>query len=355
MAKKWYMREYQNGDEKGIIEIRKEVFADDEIEKQSFDYWKWEFMDNPNGKAEIMLAFNKEDDLLIGHQAYIQRKFKFFDNILYGALGADTMIRKDYRYPFMLYYMDNQMKENLKNKNIKFNYGFNRRPGIKEITIQLGYEILGTISVYVQPVNSKSIINYYIKNNIISLIIGKPIDFLYTIFRKIKINGLQERKIEISKHFDDSFNDLWDKCSNQFNIMQVRDYENLKWRFEENPKIEYTILKCIDGKELVGYMVLRKAELFGLNCIIICDVLALNKDKNILGSLDKAVTKYAKDNNCDLVGVMMISSGEYYEYFKKYLYIKSPFYFNMYFKNLLSNDRVKHEDFYITWMDSDTI
>ena len=355
MAKKWYMREYQNGDEKEIIEIRKEVFADDEIEKQSFNYWKWEFMDNPNGKAEIMLAFNKEDDLLIGHQAYIKHQFKYFDKILHGALGADTMIKKDYRYSFMLYYMENQIKENLKKQNVEFNYGFNRRKGIKDITVQLGYDILGTIPVYAQPVNSSNIIKYYIKNSILSSIFGCPIDLFYSICRRLKTRGIQERKIEFSKHFDKNFDNLWNKCSQQFNIMQVRDYKSLKWRFEDNPEVDYTILKCIENEELVGYMVLRKTELYGLNCMIICDILAINMDKNIIGSLDIAATKYAKENKCDLVGIMMISHGKYYDYFKKYLYIKSPFYFNMYYKNLLLNDNIKYDDFYITWMDSDTI
>ena len=355
MAKKWYMREYQNGDEKGIIEIRKEVFADDEIEKQSFDYWKWEFMDNPNGKAEIMLAFNKDDDLLIGHQAYIHHKFNKNNQVIKGSLSCDSMTRKKYRYPFMFYTIDNQCCDNLKKDGIHFKYGFGYRSGMKELSEQSGNKILGYIPIYVLPVNSSNIIKKYIKINALSFIFGLCSNVAFSTLRKLFMYNVERKKIEIVEKFDESFDDLWEQCKNQHNIMQYRDYENLKWRFEDNPKVKYTILKCLEDDKLVGYMVLRNTNIFGLKCLIICDVLALDIDHKILANLDNAAVEYAKKNSCDLVGLMLQSHKGYSKYFKQKLYIKSPFKFSMSFGYICLEEQVVINDFYITWMDSDTI
>lgn len=355
MAKKWYMREYQDGDEKEIIEIRKEVFADDETEKQSLNYWKWEFIDNPNGKAEIMLAFNKDDDLLIGHQAYIHRKFNLNNHAIIGSLSCDSMTRKKYRYPFMFHSLDKKCHENLIGSNIDFKYGFGYRSGMKELSEQLGNIMLGYVPVYVLPINCTNIIKKYIKIGILSTIIGKISDLVCTLYRNIFTRKVGYKQIEIVKQFDTSFDILWEKCKNQHKIMQYRDYANLKWRFEDNPEIDYTILKCIDNGELLGYMVLRKTNLFGINCLIICDVLVLNIDTNILNHLDSAAVEYAKTNRCDLVGLILHSSKGYTKYFKRNLYIKSPFKFSMSFGNISMEEQAIINDFYITWMDSDTI
>lgn len=355
MAKKWYMREYQNGDEKRIIELRKEVFPDDEVEKQSLHYWEWEFMDNPNDKAEIMLAFNKEHDMLIGHQAYIIRKFNMNSKTVKGSLGCDSMTRKKYRYPFMFHNLDEKCKENIKEKGIKFTYGFGYRDGMKELSEQFGNLTLGYIPVYVFPINSSNIIKKYIKLGILALILGLIFNFIYSFLRKLVMINTKKKKIEIVKQFDKSFDSLWEQCKNQHNIMQYRDYENLKWRFEDNPKVNYSIIKCIENEKLIGYMVLRETYLFGLKCLIICDVLALNIDSNILANLDKKAVEYAREKSCDLVGLTLHSNKGYEKYFKKKLYIKSPFKFSMAYSGICMDKEPAINDFYITWMDSDTI
>ena len=69
----WKVRDGDERDSERILSLRRLVFGGMELDKLDPRFWKWEFMDGPDGKGLLYLA--EDGERLAGHFADIPRRF----------------------------------------------------------------------------------------------------------------------------------------------------------------------------------------------------------------------------------------------------------------------------------------
>jgi hypothetical protein len=112
----------------------------------------------------------------------------------------------------------------------------------------------------------------------------KPIDWLYTIERASGIQlparvkawtsarshrgrGMRIKSIAMTgvevfdlEAFDSRFDDLWQRCARDHQVIGVRDRDFLTWRFTSRPDTSYLCLAAARGSQILGYLVYRIVE-----------------------------------------------------------------------------------------------
>ncbi len=83
-------RDYRPGDERLILELYNGVFSGERTAEQ----WLWEFMDNPAGRFDILLAFSGER--LIGHSAGVPLMFRHGGKIVQASRMQNAVIHPDF-------------------------------------------------------------------------------------------------------------------------------------------------------------------------------------------------------------------------------------------------------------------
>ena len=120
---KWKISPYQHGDESQIKKLQKEIYGDElEPEKNSIDFWKWEFLCNPFGKAFINTA--KVNKKVVGHYAVIPIEYILLNKIVKAGLAVDAMTHSKYRKQGMFVSLGRSSMEWIKNNNYAFSTGY---------------------------------------------------------------------------------------------------------------------------------------------------------------------------------------------------------------------------------------
>lgn len=354
--KKWYLKKYEDGDELDIINLRKAVFYNDEPEKQEIAYWKWQFQDNPAGHADIAMAYDTGENIIIGHHATMPCKFKINNKDALVGFSCDAMTRENFRYPFMYMNIRKTVESDLLHVKYDFNYGYAYREKTIGIVKRLNRFIPFEIPVLVKPIFFSKILNKYIKSKMVCNIISLPMR-LYNLVNKLKTyRTYDDIQIDNIDKFGEDIDKLWDICKSNYNIIQCRNSHFLNWKYVHNPYRNYYKFKSIRNNNVTGYMVARETELYGLKCMIIADLLVT--DKESLYMLEKKIYSIAVQNDCALIGTIVSPTSSYYKIFKQLYYIKSPYKFTVHTNDV--EDEYKKmmrqsNGLYLTWYDTDTM
>ena len=89
--------------------------------------------------------------------------------------------------------------------------------------------------------------------------------------KQVVMPGVEVFKLEI---FDSRFDDLWQRCSHEHQVIGIRDREYLNWRFNSRPDGSYICLAAACGMQIIGYLVYRIVERDGGRSGYIVDFLA---------------------------------------------------------------------------------
>ncbi len=76
--------------------------------------------------------------------------------------------------------------------------------------------------------------------------------------------------------------------------MVVRDQRYLGWRFDSRPDAKYTLLMATRGSDLVGYLVLRLAEVAGVRLGYLVDFLVEHKSSSLLAFLVEEAVEHLR-------------------------------------------------------------
>jgi len=349
----WVVREGDEKDLKGILSLRKIVFGEMEKDKLDHKFWKWEFMEGPDGKAFIYIV--EEGGRVIGHFADIPRRFSVDGEVVLGALSLDLMVHPDYWRKGIFAAMGRYGAQQVKRENGLFMTAFPIRIetilGLKKI----GWKEVVKLPVLVYPIRFSGILNRYYHFPPLSLLVGGVVRLFYLLlFGWKKKKWMEEVAIEKVSSLDDSFDGFWQKAHPLHPIVGVRNRNYLTWRYFKHPTREYIIYRAIRNGEMRGYIVLRKVELLNFNSTVIVDLLAL--DEVTLTALVEKGIHHSRQEGADLLGFMVPSGHLYYKILRGMGFLPSlkTFLFMVY----PHSDKeifLSPEKWYVNWGDSDVI
>ena len=235
-----------------ILNLRKENFPEWEAKK-----YDWYYRDNPYGPALCWVARGGTDDSVVGSTAVFPRRVSVGDNSLIGGITGDFGVSKKHRVLGPAVMLQKAGIAAYNEKSIDFLYGYPNK-GAELIQKRVGYKIIGHPVRLVRMLASRKYIDGKIKSGIMSSITSSVVDVGLKVFSRENLYRRdKDLQVDDSDSFDNRFNDLWSKASNQYPVLGERTADFLNWRFSKCPFRDYKvfILSRKSSNQILGYIV----------------------------------------------------------------------------------------------------
>jgi hypothetical protein len=215
------IREYQPGDEAGILALYHAVFG----VTLSSETWKWFYQDVPEHPTVIVVAENSSG--IVGHYGIQPRPFWHCGQPCLAGLTVGTMVHPMARNLTTLVEMAQMAYDRCRQQGISFLYSFSRDEAWKVRQVVLGWQALPQLIAWEGPLSNSD-------NN-----------------QSIAIN-IEDSSIENFQTF----------CS----TTEVESYRGIgrritptwiNWRFSRNPLSHYKLLIAGSVENIKGYAVLK--------------------------------------------------------------------------------------------------
>lgn len=321
MVALYNIREYKEGDGKGIVSLFNQVFVGDRDE----EYWRWQFMENPTNKPIIVVA--EEDSEIVGQCTLLPTYMIVKGEEMLSGQSIDTMIKKEFRGKGMHGQMANKSYEIGVSDGIKFRIGFPSQLALRGLLGGIGGSFVTDINLFMNPYRIDNFLISVVKSKFIAKVLSVPLLLLMKlIFKEKKIRLKEKYTFKEIDEFDEDFNKLWNKIKTNSLIMTRRDSEFLNWRIKNHPKINYKTIAAYCNGEITGYIILkveakslRKEYEIKLGSIV--DMVGINDD--VISALYYKAKEFFKKENTDFVITWITDSMKYRELFMKLGFIKS--------------------------------
>ncbi len=349
----WQVRDGDERDLENILSLRKIVFGEMEEDKVDPNYWRWQFMEGPYGKAFIYLV--EDQGKLAGHFSDIPRRFSVNGEVSLGTLSLDLMVHPDYRRQGIFAEMGRYAAQTVRSRGGLFMTAFPIRKETISGLLKIGWEAVGELPVLVYPIRFRGIIDRYLHVPPLNTVMGGMARTIYGLvwgWRGGKAD--QDIVVEEVTQLDDRFDPFWQKASRLYPVLGVRDRCFLNWRYFQNPLRTYTFHRSIENGETTGYIVLRKVDLLSFNSAVVVDLLAMNE--KAFQSLVRVGIEYGRKVGVDLLGCMIPKRHPYYGRLKGlgFLPSRKAFLFMVY-RFVKEQISLAPEVWYVNWGDTDVI
>jgi len=238
VAKKdeFYLRPYESGDEKKILEGFNEIFSTD----RSLDHWYWKFRDNPYGSHMVCMGVSDEGDIISHFAGYPvpfcstveeSKEPTYFTTLQAGDTFTHPRVRrkglgKTGLLARSAYYFYAKFLEGF----VPFAYGFNTG-NVKNLGERyLGYN-------YIDPVP------YWVKD--VSKIPCEPPSLFSRLFAGFSVEEVDS--------VDDEWDDLFARLCPTYKFLIKRDAAYIKWRYLDCPDRTHRIFAIRKKSLLVGW------------------------------------------------------------------------------------------------------
>jgi len=213
---------YKTGDEIHILDLFRKSFGRD-LDKR---LWFWRFRDNPAGAGVINLAW--DGDLLVAHYAITPVISRIHGCDLLTGLSGTTITHPDYRGRGLFPKLARSTYDYMLQLGIGMVWGF------PNALSHVGFvRNLNWMDIYEVPTLRLSLTKHF----------SLPVP--------------SENVVKLDR-FDDRFDCLWEQVENEFQIITKRDLKYLRWRYIQNPSVQYRILAYEDQGNLLGYAVFKQ-------------------------------------------------------------------------------------------------
>jgi len=321
MKKKWAIRLYGEGDEDHICELHRLVFG----KELGAERWHWQFRDNHTGVITITLA-EGENRELVGQCALRPVRMKIGEKICLGAQSLDAMVHPDYRRQGIFTKIAAYGYRVAKDQGIPLIYGFPNRNSHYVLTHRLKrVDLWDSPPVFVKILDAKNVMSKRIRNRFLLSIaapLGKAALELFYAFRRGTLPT--DCRLEKVSRFDDCMDDLWEKALTPFSILVVRNKEYLNWRYVENPTEEYVLFVAKRYNEVVGYIILKCEEKFGLKIGFIVDMLTAPDESDVSRGLISEAIEYFRKQHMDIASCLMLKHVPYARSLKDNGFVIAP-------------------------------
>lgn len=315
-------------------------------------YFYWKLFRNKTQKGFINYYIKKNQIIAttsITPKTVLINQTKY----IVGEIG-DTYVDKKHSGKGLFFNLVKKSKED--SKKLYFIYG---TPNHISLPIYLRYcdfkkNNLFKIYSFVYPLSIKNFLTKKAGKNIAFLI-----NIFFKIFQKIKLIFLKIKYSFNTKYsytkinsFDQFFDNFWDKASQEWDLIFLRNKKMLIWRFDENPR-KYSKLIFKFNNEIIGYLVYFNTLDLNDPKIIIADFLFLKKHISAFNFALFIVKKNATNENVNSISLWYSLQSIFTNILSKNFYKNKevPLIVNM--DNNYKNEKLKNIHFTIS--DSDNI
>lgn len=315
-------RPYREGDEEGIYNLHQAALPPERQKNEWMRWWYWLYKENPAGEGLIWLA--EVDNRIVGQHSLIPLKIKMGNREVLSSWGVDAMTHPDYRRRGIFETISQNLFSDAVKNGITISTGFPNeysRPGLIK---KLGWFDVSHISVKCKPLNWNKTIRILINSNFLSVPLSVGTKLILDKFscRTDKMSLPGDVVITRIYAFDERFDRLWSRVSEQFNIMVIRNSDYLNWRYRV-PGKQYLIYTAEKNDEVSGYIVLRIKAKRNMKASVVFDMIAESED--IMYHLVLKAIESSRLAGADCIVYSLIANRAYHSILKRAGFISIPF------------------------------
>jgi len=231
-------------DEKqAILNLTQKTFGNIDITDTM--YFDWQYRNNPNGKAIILLARDDElDNKIIGVNSILPLKLIIDGEISMSSLACNVQVHPDYRKKKVFSNLLSLMPKSALSQNINSLFAIPNDKSFKAFINEGSIEITH-LPLLIKPIKLSKYFGFPLKQ------ILKPFDIFWK--NKNCFSNIEE----LNGNFDDSFEYLAKKLSKRVSVLNNRKKEFLNWRYINHPTQKYQIFTAKINNELIGYIITK--------------------------------------------------------------------------------------------------
>lgn len=352
---------YDFSQDEGLIELFELVMGHPMGRTESSRHFQWQYLDNPAGRAYVMVFKNEQGEIVSAYSAF-PLFMKLGEERFKCSFSLDIMNHPDYRGQRIFTKLGKEFFDYLQQNQVPITYGYTNKNSHNLVTKRLQYLHIDDFPLTVKILRSSALFKRYLKNSILSRVLGVPTDFILNILFPVRgFSNNTSLRIQLQDEFDSRIDELWQDVRHLFPVCIERDYNYLRWRYSA-PEETYRIITVEDDGKLAGYAVIKLERKFGLNIGFIMDF--ISRPEIDINSFIKAVTLVLRDMGAELASALNIKSSIYYPWFKKNGFISIPPRFQpqeIYFVTRINihneyTEMVKVTDnWHVSWGDTDVL
>ncbi len=329
---------------------------------QDLDMHKWMFDENPyNPNGRNLMYVLKEGNKIIGADGLIPFELYVNGKIVTAAHSVKSMTHPDYKRQGIFRMMTDNSVESGRTNGVDLIIGLankNSYPAYEKF----GWPTLYEKEVYIRPINIANKMKEKIKIGFLANISGG----LYKCFDKLRLapkNMLKKLNASVKEldSIPEEITEYWDQFKDKYNVLIVRDYKYLNYRYNKRPDVKYKTLLINSGEEKIGFVVLRETLANNSKMVSVAENFTDPDNKQYIGAIAEAIINYCYKVNAEYVVVGTGLYGMYKDTLLEYGFTKNK-------KSLINNmmiakslsDKIStdelmgHEIWHITQGDGET-
>jgi hypothetical protein len=267
--------------------------------------YKWNYENCPYGKARCLLAKDDSSGSYVGSAALFPRKIMVKGELMYCGIAADFAVDKKHRAFGPAIKIQREIQSKMTDFGFRFIYGIPNELS-KTLFLRLEHKEIGKFERFIKILKTEYKSKQYLPFTVHFKMFSRVIDFFIKFFSKENMYKKQVNySVEMPIFFDNRFDLLWEKVSNQFDIVGERTSDFLNWRYKRSAYQGYKIFCIIDKKkEIAGYIV----YFFEDNMCHIVDILFVMVD-DVLDKLFTEFFLFLRTNSIGSVSIRYLGKG----------------------------------------------
>lgn len=258
-------------DKDRILELNRLEYGPDDILATDADF-AWRHDQNPAGQAIVVVVRDDRDEV-VGFIWVVPLRLWLRGQEYSAATGTNLFISSDHRNSFAYTKLIRRFQRAFRDNGISLHFSFVSEETFQRQRKQTPQAVF-TIPLFVKPFDFESLAQTYFANKWRSSIIGRTGRVVSPfLFRQRPKSSDTNITIEAVDQYTPDFDEFWFKVRDKYPVMVIRDRAFLAWRFAEVSGRRYHILVARARDEMLGYAVLRCANIRGVKTGLIMDLL----------------------------------------------------------------------------------
>jgi hypothetical protein len=239
------------------LTLYEQIFKNNDDPKNA-NRLEWMHEKNPLKKKYFSIYVDEAENRPAALYAVFPVIFKSYNATINAVQSIDTITDVNYRGMGLFKKLALDCYKNASEDQVGFVYGFPNDQSAPGFFKSLGWKPIAEVPFLIKPVNVFYPLKYKLKKDIpLHLNFNLGLKWLFSNKRsQFVMNDLSQ--------FDESYNALWKKYANTFNIGVNRDANYMNWRITNHPTEKYIVKSFSIQNNLVAVFILSiKAEKHG--------------------------------------------------------------------------------------------
>jgi hypothetical protein len=288
-------------DDRGAVEgLYRRVFGNDMADASRLR-WDWQYRRNPNNPPhgpQIWIA--REGPAVVGQYATMPVRLSVRGQEIDASWGMDVMVAPERQRQGL-----GEILFGTWDKHVGASPGLGLSEASARLFAKLRWPNVGPVPCLIKPLSRRAFRRPDWSRTANRLVSVVTFPVVHVVARRQPLLA----EISLTRHFDPSFTELWERLAPKFDLAVRRDAAYLQWKFIAPPHVRYHVAVLVREGRPHGYAVYRHVHEPRGRVTLLVDFLADPDDRDGFVSLLRFVDREAKAADSDKIRTFATHAG----------------------------------------------